>query len=207
MRSFVVVFAFSLSLLASHVVAAQTYAFDVFVDERNIGTQVFNVKRSGQKIQVKTTADFEVRIALIPFFNYDHDCTEVYTDGCLDSITSKTDKDGEELFVKGRKTEAGFSVTSKKGSKTYKDTCIRAFSYWDKTLLKGRKRLLNSENGDYDKVKFSPLGDATLKGKKVKKYALEAHGVSIYLYYSATGEWLRLETTLEDDKKLSYQRK
>jgi hypothetical protein len=207
MRSFLALFSFSLAILASNVVAAQTYTFDVFVDDRNIGTQVFNVKRSGQKTQVKTKADFEVRIALIPFFNYDHNATEVYVDGCLESIDSKTDKDGEDLFVKGRKTAAGFAVTSKKGKKTLKDTCVRAFPYWDKTLLEGRTQLLNSENGDYDKVKLSSLGSVTLGGKKASKYALKVLGTNIYLYYSSGGEWLRLETTLDDDKKLIYQRK
>ena len=65
------------------------------------------------------------------------------------------------------------------------------------------------QDGNYLKVSIKPLADETIMvhGKSVaaKRYQLTAEKIDIQLWYSATGEWLQLESLTEGGYKLSYR--
>jgi hypothetical protein len=143
--------------------------FDVFLDERPIGYQRFDLQQDLDGLRVETRAEFELTLLRIKAIAYDHRNVEQWRDGCLQSIASQTESNGKPYQVKGRVTERvtgssgsnGFAVTSNEGSQRLTD-CVGTFSYWDKRQLLGRSQLLNSQTGEYLAVESKSLGPGTL---------------------------------------------
>jgi hypothetical protein len=69
-------------------------------------------------------------------------------------------------------------------------------------------RLLNAQTGEYDAVTITAMGDVSLQvrgaSQMAKQYRLTGSKLSIDLWYSSTGEWLALESTTENGRKLRY---
>ena len=98
-------------------------------------------------------------------------------------------------------------VEGSKGLQVLPD-CVMSFAYWDPAFLRADK-LLNSQNGEYLDVAVSePVDDELLVlGQSVtaKKYNLTADKLRLQLWYSATGEWLRLESVQDSGRILRYE--
>ena len=221
---------FLLSILLSFFLSALAFAtpasraesrqlnFDVFLDERPIGYQRFELRQDSDGLRVETRAEFELTLLLIKAIAYDHHNVEVWRDGCLQTIASQTESNGKPYRVKGHVTEhvigspgsTGFAVTSKEGSQRLTD-CVGTFSYWDKRQLLGRSQLLNSQTGEYVEVESQPLGPGTLRlGDRelaVERFVLKGKDLEITLAYSlASGEWVALDSPLFGGFTLRYRR-
>ncbi len=192
--------------------------FDVFLDERPIGYQRFDLRQDLDGLRVETRAEFELTLLRIKAIAYDHRNVEQWRDGCLESIASQTESNGKPYHVTGRVTARvtgssssnGFAVTSNEGSQQLTD-CVGTFSYWDKRQLLGRSKLLNSQTGEYLPVESKALGPGMLtlgdRELAVDRYLLEGKDLEITLAYSlATGEWVALDSPLFGGFTLRYRR-
>jgi hypothetical protein len=190
--------------------APRRLSFDVFLDERPIGFQYFDLQPTQDGLRVTTQAEFEVKVLRITAFEYGHRNEELWSGRCLKTIESTTNSNGTPYRVSGRAGDAGF-VLGGVGRQPPLGDCVGTFAYWDRSQLAGRNRLLNSQTGEYVPVAVRSLGagSVTLGGREVRveRFALSGKDIDITLAYAAdNGEWLTLDSRLEGGRTLRYRR-
>jgi len=186
---------------------AGSWRFTVLLDGKRIGEHDFAVVRQADEVVVDTEAHFKVKVALIPFYEYDHQDHEVWRNGCLGQINSRTHDDGKTFAVQGLLKGNGFEVQGAHGALTL-PACIKTFAYWDQRFLT-EQRLLNSQSGEYQPVTVTRGGIESLKvrGQTIpaQRYSLRAPKLDINLWYSAAGDWVELESKLVSGRTLRYE--
>ena len=185
--------------------------FDVFLDDREIGFQRFTLTPTENGKRIETEAKFEVKFLRITAFVYDHRNTEVWRDGCLQTIDARTDSNGKKQAVSGRDRGSMFVIASSEGERTLGD-CVASFAYWDRDLLLQRQRLLNSQTGEYTPVRVSRLGIGRVRLAErdlaVERYAINGKGIDISIAYTVdSGEWVSLDSKLDGGRTLRYLRR
>lgn len=191
--------------------AARKLTFDVFLDDRAIGYQRFELMPNAEGLRIETQAEFKVKLLLITAFAYDHRNTEVWRDGCLQSIDARTDSNGKKYSVNGRVRGGEFVVAASEGDRRLGDECVTSFAYWDRDVLTRRQRLLNSQTGEYMTVRIDPLGLGRIRiadrDVAVERYAIKGAGLDITLAYaSGSGDWVALDSRLDSGRTLRYRR-
>lgn len=189
---------------------ARKLSFDVFLDDRAIGFHGFELVPAGDGVRIETRAEFEVKLLLITAFEYDHRNTELWRDGCLQSIDARTDSNGKQYSVRGQARGDAFVVATSQGERQLGD-CVASFAYWDRELLLQRRQLLNSQTGEYVPVRIDSLGRDRIRigGREVpvERYSLKGEALDITLAYAAgSGEWVALDSRLDGGRTLRYRR-
>jgi hypothetical protein len=199
----------NLLLAAGLLQASNTrlYDFKVYLDDSEIGSHRFEISSDTATQQVKSKADFDVKFLFFNAYQYRHSNTEIWQGECLQAINATTDDNGERLFVRGEKEDGALVLRTNDGSRTV-EGCIRSFAYWDPDLLNST-HLLNSQTGELEPVEVMKLGTSTIdyRGQQVPAmhYIISGEDLSIELWYSTEEEWLALESTLENGKRLRYR--
>ena len=185
-----------------------SWQFGVLLDDKRIGYHNFHVSREGDRQLLETEAEFDVKFLFFTAFRYRHQNVESWNDGCLSSIDARTNSNGKELDVKGRRAADGFEVTGNAGSSTLPD-CVRTFAYWNPEILEA-DRLLNSQTGEYEDVSVVfesddvvSVGDRTIGALR---YRLSAKAGDITLWYSTVDRrWLALEAPAKGGRTIRYE--
>lgn len=192
--------------------SAETYKadwnFEVLLNNKPIGFHTFSLTGDSKRQILTTEAQFDVKFLFINAFSYRHDNTEIWSDGCLDSINATTDNNGDLLSVRGQRNENAMKVTSQAGEQSLGE-CIQTFAYWNPDIL-GRSQLLNSQTGELEDVNVIVEGlDAVdVNGETVEavRYRLNAKAGAITLWYSndESRRWLALEAPAKGGRTLRY---
>jgi hypothetical protein len=199
-----------LALLTAMPASAQTarnWNFKAYLDDSAIGYHRFALREQGTERELKSEARFEVKILFVTAYRYAHEATESWRANCLASLNSRTDDNGDKLSVATARDGERLAVTTGRGRANL-DGCVMTFAYWNPEILR-QTRLLNSQTGEYETVKIATLADEqiTVRGAPVtaKHYRITGPKNPIELWYSAQGEWLQLDSTLEGGKRLRYR--
>ena len=194
--------AFLLASLSSLAVARTEYLFDVSYNDRPIGSHRFTVTREGNEEQVRSEADFEVKVLFMSVFRYRHVALERSSSGCLTRLESKTDDNGTPFAVAIE--PSGDVLRVKRTQPKVEETtlpvdCATTFSYWDLERLQ-RDALVNAQNGRLTPARLTDLGVTSLNGEGARQYRLEPAGMDpISLWYREDDQrWLALETRRGD---------
>ena len=183
------------------------WQFDVYLDDKPIGTHEFRVTDTGAAQRVETSAAFDVRFLFFNAFRYRHTNVETWQDGCLQSIESQTDSNGKLSTVTGTRRDGQLHVDTGDGSDTL-DGCVMTFAYWDRNLLQA-ERLLNSQTGLYEPVEVDAHGEELLRigntEVEAERYTLAVKGREIHIWYSTDkSTWLALQAPAKGDRVLRY---
>ena len=73
--------------------------FDIYRNNKNIGKHIFEFRKSGNEIAVKSEINFEIKKLGIVLYKYHMKGTEYYKDGQLIKFNSKTNQNGKEKYV------------------------------------------------------------------------------------------------------------
>lgn len=192
---------------------AQTHKeffFKVMLDEREIGFHSFRVNQFETHETVDIQANFKVTFFAIPLYRYGHQNQEVWRNGCLESIQSQTNDNGDNYSVDGQRDTSGFSLATQDERFDLDQNCVMTFAYWNMDMLE-QDRLLNAQNGEYLPVKIDFEGSETLQIDDASvdaiRYRLSSseHGIDITVWYDqATRRWLSLESRTEGDRLIRY---
>lgn len=125
----------------------RTLTLDVFLDERAIGLQRFDLEPAPIGLRIISAVDFEMRILGFKAFGHNHRNQEEWRGGCLDKIQSTTDSNGRRYRVEGSALNGTFPVDAT-GVATQIRDCVGPFAYWDKSQLLSREKLLNPQTGE-----------------------------------------------------------
>ena len=152
----------------------------------------------------------ESSIFILCFFNafrYRHTNTEIWSDGCLRSIRSTTDANGQDERVSGMRVDDRLLIRAVDGE-TSLDGCVMTFAYWNPEFLR-QPRLLNPQTGEYLPVRVEPLGEQriSVKGQAVEAnaYRLLAEELELIVWYSEANEWLGLQSVAKGGRILRYE--
>ena len=196
-------------LFFTGIQAAEALKFEVYLDDRKIGYHSVVVKQQGSETLVNVNADFEVKFLMIPVFSYQHQASERWVDGCIVELDTRTDKDGEKLFVTAEKQESGLLIKSSQTEKSLSE-CVKTFAYWDPDLLDSQ-HLLNTQNGDYEQTSLLLQGQSSLMFKdkaygQIHKQLKITDKPAIDLFYGADDSWQALQTEVAGGRILRYIR-
>jgi hypothetical protein len=184
--------------------------FDVYLDEKPVGVHRVVIDSSGGEKHVQVDAQFDIKFLAFTAYKYRHRADEVWRNGCIAELETRTNDNGKMLTVDAQPGPQGLVVKTMEKS-TSLDGCVRTFAYWDPGLLRSQ-RLLNTQTGQYEqasleKVDNSPL---TFNGQEygTRRYRLSVDGkADIELWYAPDHSWQALQTTVSGDKVLRYVRK
>ena len=143
--------------------SAETYQadwrFEVLLNDKPIGFHSFSLTGDGERQTLTTEAQFDVKFLFINALRYRHDNTEIWGNGCLDSINATTDSNGDFLSVRGQRFDDSFRLEGQP-AEPLPGECIQTFAYWNPDILES-SRLLNSQTGELEDVTVINLKGST----------------------------------------------
>ena len=89
----------SLHAHIQHYYDVKRIEFDIYRNDKLIGTHIFFFEKSGEELSVKSEINFEIKKFGVVFYEYHVKGTEIYKDGELIKFNSKTDQNGKEKYV------------------------------------------------------------------------------------------------------------
>lgn len=198
---------------------AQNWQFDVWVDERMLGTHSFDLAPlADDGYQIASRADLEARILFIKAFDYQHRSDEIYKQGCLQQLRSNT-VSGAERYQVAAVTAAdtpqqGLRITTNSNQQDLLPSqnlsgCLMSFAYWDRRMLT-QTQLINSQTGQLTPVVISKGVADEYAGVDAQSYELTSVAGSeqrmlIRIWYERNGlHWIGLESLLDNGKTLRY---
>ena len=209
---FIMIGMFSLAVASPALALESTdsvanWDFDVYLNEKKVGTHRFSVSKTGSMKQVQSEASFDYKVLFFSAYRYEHSAAERWSNNCLVEFDAKTNANGKRVQVSGEQSGAGFYIES--GDSSFElPKCVMTFAYWNREFL-DQSRLLNSQTGEYVDVRVEEIGDETLsvRGQPVTatRFKLTADKVDMTLWYSADNEWLALESIAKGGHIIRYE--
>ena len=197
----------SLAVSASVMAADQEWRFQVYLDDKKIGTHDFVLQQLDNQRKLLSEANFEYRLMFVKLYGYEHENTETWSGDCLTGIESKTDANGKPFEVSGSLQGDRFVVSGTAGEAEL-PSCSMSFAYWNPVFLQ-QERLINVQNGEVHDIEVSEpeLVQIEVRGvmQPAYRYLLDAGELKIELWYSEDNEWLALETEARGGRRLRYQ--
>lgn len=191
----------------ARAVSVERWNFDVFLDDKKVGSHLFEIKEEDGVRQVQSEAQFKVTVLFIPAYRYEHSSNELWQGNCLQNISASTNANGKRLQVVGEKDKQAFEIDTGDGRATLPE-CIMTFAYWNPSFLQ-QPRLLNPQTGEYLDVEVEHGGSdqLTVRGEVVatQRYTVKAKKVDVTLWYSDDNEWLALESVAKGGRIIRYE--
>ena len=196
-----------LALSASVKAANQEWHFQVYLDDKRIGTHDFILQEFENQKLLQSEASFEYRLMFVKLYGYEHENTEIWAGDCLTGIESTTDANGKPFKVSGSLQGDRFVLKGTAGEAEL-PSCSMSFAYWNPAFLQ-QERLINVQNGEVLDIKVSEPERVQLEVRGVMqpalRYQLGAGEMKIELWYSENNEWLALETEARGGRRLRYE--
>ena len=152
-----------LALSAPPALAADAgeYTFTVLKDGAPVGEHRFAFDRDGNRIEIEEETDIEVRLALIPIYEYEHDRREVWQNGRALSIDARTNNNGKRLDITVRPDGDGY-IRTVNGRVDKFDDSTEILTFWRRDLVEHDSFFSVVEDKTM-RVSFEYLGKEVLK--------------------------------------------
>jgi hypothetical protein len=168
-------------------------AFDIVRKGAVIGHHVARFRRDGSRLTVDTEIRILVRFAAIPVFRYEYDGREVWQDGRLIALDTRTNDDGEAFRVSVRRDADHLVVDGNAGRLTLPADTMPT-SYWHRGLM-AAAGAIDSQRGRLAELHITPpaADPVELDGKPVAAQRYEVTGdLNLTIWYLPSGEWVQL---------------
>ena len=128
--------ALAAALTAPAVLAADAgeYTFTVLKDGAPVGEHRFAFDRDGSRIEIEEETDIEVRLAMFPVYEFEHERREIWQDGRALSIRSHTNNNGERLDITVKPNGDGY-IRTVNGRVDKFDDSTEILTFWRPDLL------------------------------------------------------------------------
>ena len=185
----------AVALVISNSTYAQEWNFDAVLNDKIIGQHTFIYEDE----KTISNANFKFEYLFMDFI-YQHKSTETWQEGCLKTISSKTDDDGDLYEVSGHIGTDRFLVTT--NNKTSElPSCVMTFAYGNPKILE-QKKLMNSQSGEYLDVDIQFIREENhiVKGEDILTdlWRIEANiddgDLLIHLWYDKNMNWVSLKS-------------
>lgn len=160
-----------------------------------LGFQALDFSRSpAGELIVDVHIEIDFKIGPIPLFRYLHDNREVWKDGKLLSLKSKTYNNGEDVGVDLR-LENGRYVGTGTDFADNLDAPLLSTSYFNPNFIR-QKAFISSQDGRLLPTEIETLGPEMLsiRGSEVQATRFRLSGkLQIDIWYSDAGQWMQTE--------------
>lgn len=144
--------------LAATVPPSGMIDFNVFRQgDSPMGYHRLRFSRDGDDLVMEKEIRLEVSLAFITAYRYQHTNREVWRDGRLIAIDTRTNDDGDRYEMTGRATDGGFAVESSANGRVTAPATIIPTSYWNHAIT-GATQLLDTQRGLIMDVVMGDLG-------------------------------------------------
>lgn len=208
MRSFILA-AGLLSLIPPAAEASSLdAAFEILRKGDPIGFHAVNVEETPDGARVETRIRMKVKFGPVTLFRYEHDARELWRDGALQSLTSRTDNNGRKMELEVNR-EGDVLVVEGQDYQGEAPADAIPSSYWNKAIVDTRF-LLNTQTGAVIPVTKESLGATRApNGAEADHYRLTG-SVALDLWYDdrrwvgadfvVRGERLRYRLAKDEDQ-------
>ena len=179
--------------------------FTVLRGGDEIGTHRLVFTRDGDELKVKIDTDVAVKMLGIAVYRFEHDGSEVWRNGHLVALESKTNDDGtpHRLAVK---EDGGKLVVDGDGRQGDEKIDVIPASLWNDDLVK-QNALLNTLDGSSMPVTVANLGteNVDVNGKPVAATHYSVTGkLNRELWYDDQGVLVQVKFNGSDGSEISY---
>ena len=135
--------------------------FDLFRNNKQIGTHVYVFNNDGKKLTVKSEINFLIKKLGVTLYTYHAKGTEVYNNGVLTKFNSKTNQNKKEKYVNMELSEDIYKIdgSSYKGDAS-KDYIIG--TWWNHSIVNADAQI-SAVSGRIIKQKVTFLGKKSIK--------------------------------------------
>jgi hypothetical protein len=137
-------------------------AFEILRKGDRIGDHFVDVEQLGEETTVRTRIKMRVKFGPLTVYRYDHEAEEIWRDGVVARIDSRTNDNGEKASLKVRR-EGDQLLIEGSGFTGAAPLAVAPSSYWNRSLVSA-SALLNTQNGEIIPVKTAALGVTTTPG-------------------------------------------
>jgi len=173
--------------------------FQVNMGGAPIGKHSVRFEEKGDELHVFIDIKLEVGLAFITLYEYEHSNHEVWRDGRLTSIETRTNDDGELYTVTGEATEDGFRVEGSEGVITA-PADVAPTSYWSQSML-GASAFLDTQRGRIVDLAVDDATDDLFRasnGDWVKACRVSLRGdLNVDAWYDDEGRWVKMAFQLK----------
>jgi len=159
---FFVFFPLSINAHVQHYEDLSRIEFEIYRNNKHIGTHIFFFEKSGKELSVKSEINFKIEKLGIVFYEYHVKGTEIYKDGELIKFNSKTNQNGKKKHVNltlennGEYTIDGSSYQGKAPVDYLLGT------WWNHSIVKAKAQI-SAVSGRIIKQKVTFLGKENIK--------------------------------------------
>jgi hypothetical protein len=186
---------------------ARSLSFKAYRDKSEVGTHTVDVRPNGNQTTVTTKIDLEVGVAFITLFKLRHDCEEVWQDGQLLSLRSKTNDNGDKYQVTGKATPEGFRIEGPGGPAIAPADAYTSNSVWNTAVLE-QKTVIDAQHGGIIGLSVKQQGQqqVAVAGQKVRadEYQVITPFVAGSVWYDDAGKWVKALFE-KDGEQLEYR--
>lgn len=179
--------------------------FTVLRNGEAVGSQVVKFQDIGNRLDVTVDTAVVVKIAIIPVYRFEHHDKEVWQNGHLTRLSSKTNDDGTHHHLNVVAEPNSLDVKGDDKESHLPPSAIPA-SLWNPATVR-QAMLMNTLDGHAMAVKVTDLGDDTVsvhgKPRLAHHYAMTGD-LSRELWYDASGTLVQVRFKAKDDSNIRY---
>lgn len=182
-------------------------AYEISRKGKPLGFQMLDFSRSetGELI-VDVHIEIDFKLGPIPLFRYLHDNREVWRDGTLLSIKSKTYNNGEDVSV-DLKLDGGEYVGTGTDFANNLKAPLLSTSYFNPNFVR-QKAIISTQDGRLLATEIEVLGPEMLsiRGQQVQATRFRLSGkLRIDIWYTDAGQWVQTQFVRGGNKLLIKQ--
>ena len=154
-------FPLSVNAHVQHYENLNRIEFDIYRNNKHIGTHIFSFKKLEGQLAVESEINFEIKKLGIVFYSYHVKGTEIYKAGKLIKFNSKTNQNDKHKYVNLKLEDGEYTID---GS-SYKGKVSVAYvlgTWWNHSIVKARAQI-SAVSGRIIKQKVTFLGKETIK--------------------------------------------
>ena len=154
-------FPLSVNAHVQHYEDLNRIEFDIYRNNKHIGTHIFSFKKSEGQLSIESEINFEIKKLGIVFYSYHVKGTEIYKAGRLIKFNSKTNQNGKHKYVNLKLEDGEYTIdgSSYKG-KVPEDYLLG--TWWNHSIVKAQAQI-SAVSGRIIKQKVTFLGKETIK--------------------------------------------
>ncbi|MEJ0067788.1 MAG: DUF6134 family protein [Pseudomonadota bacterium] len=168
-------------------------SFDILRNDAVIGRHTLRFTEDGDRLIVEIVIRIKVTFASIPVYRYEHDSREVWSDGQLVGLETRTNDDGEAFHVSARR-EADHLLVDGSSGRLELPADVMPTSYWNQAMLKA-SRFLDTQRGKLCDLQIGPPQPETVEvdglPQPTSRQAVSGD-LAMELWYLPNGEWAKL---------------
>jgi hypothetical protein len=179
--------------------------FTVLRDGSEVGSHQIDIHRAGDETRVDIETEVAVKLAFVTLYRFEHDGHEIWRNGQLVQIDSKTDDDGTDKSLHGALGSKGLQIDGSAQKFVAPQTIVPA-SLWNPEIVK-QGRLLNTLDGSEMEVSVKFVGDESVevhgKSMPARHYAITGQ-LQRDIWFDADGTLVQVRFKASDDSDIRY---